>query len=180
VRMKSRAPRSIRRYVGNELTVPELEPCARAPAPHARAPPASWPSTPYPTAASGSKRFALIGGPFFAVNTRLRRRGLWRRVAKMEMQQGITSGQTAEPPIEPTSIRASDRLHALGRLLYGEHGSRPWRKISKSSTTQSPKWASGTYELSPDHPIFAALSVLLHYHDTGIARACKVMDQNRV
>ena len=98
----------------------------------------------------------------------------------MEMQQRITSGQTGEPPVEPASIRASDRLHALGRLLYGEHWIAPMAKNLKIQHDTVAEWASGTYELSPDHSIFAALSVLLHYHDKGVARACKVMDQNRV
>jgi hypothetical protein len=42
------------------------------------------------------------------------------------------------------------------------------------------EWASGTFELAPDHHIFAALAVLVHYHDKGVARACKVMDRNQV
>jgi hypothetical protein len=101
-------------------------------------------------------------------------------LTKMEMQQAITAKRTNEPPIEPTSIRASDRLHALGRLLYGEHWVMPMARDLKIQHDTVAKWASETYGLLPDHPIFAALAVLVHYHDNGVAKACKVMDRNRV
>jgi hypothetical protein len=38
------------------------------------------------------------------------------------------------------------------------------------------EWAWGRRELPPDHPIFAALAVLVQYHEKGIAKARKVMD----
>jgi hypothetical protein len=38
------------------------------------------------------------------------------------------------------------------------------------------EWAWGRRGLPPDHPIFAALAVLVQYHEKGVAKACKVMD----
>jgi DNA-binding transcriptional regulator YdaS (Cro superfamily) len=38
------------------------------------------------------------------------------------------------------------------------------------------EWAWGRRELSPDHPIFAALAVMVQCHDEGVAKACKIMD----
>jgi hypothetical protein len=97
----------------------------------------------------------------------------------MEMQQVITANRTSEPPTKPIPIGASGRLHALGRLLYGEHWITPMAKDLKIHHDIVVKWASGTDELSADHPIFATLEVLLHYHEKGVAKACKVMDMDR-
>jgi hypothetical protein len=96
----------------------------------------------------------------------------------MNMQQEITAERTSELVVKATSISGSDRLHALGRILYGEHWIAPMAKNLKIEHDTVAEWASGKYDLSPDHPIFAALAVLLHYHDKGIARACKIMDRN--
>jgi hypothetical protein len=42
------------------------------------------------------------------------------------------------------------------------------------------EWAWGRHELPPDHPIFAALAVLVAYHDEGVAKARKIMARHGV
>jgi hypothetical protein len=40
-------------------------------------------------------------------------------------------------------------------------------------------WSSGKRELPPDYPIFAALAVLVPYHDKGVAKARQIMERNQ-
>jgi hypothetical protein len=94
----------------------------------------------------------------------------------MDMQQAITVKQTSEPLLEPTPIGAVDRLDALGQLLYGEQWITPMARDLKIHPDMIAEWAWGRRELSPDHPIFAALAVLVEYHENGVAKARKVMD----
>jgi hypothetical protein len=101
-------------------------------------------------------------------------------VTKMDMQQAITAKRTSEPPGEPTLLSAADRLDALGQRLYGEQWITPMARDLKIHRDTVAEWAWGRRELPPDHPIFAALAVLLHYHDKGVAKACKVMDRHRL
>jgi hypothetical protein len=97
----------------------------------------------------------------------------------MDMQQAITAKRTSEPPTEPTPIGTVDRLDALGRLLYGEQWITPMARDLKIHPETIAEWAWGRYELPPDHPIFAALVVLVYHHDKGVAKARESMDRNR-
>jgi hypothetical protein len=81
---------------------------------------------------------------------------------------------------EPIPTSAGDRLEALGQLLYGEHWITPMARDLRVCQDAMMDWASGKRELSPDHSIFAALAVLVPYHDKGTARAREIMDRNRV
>ena len=101
-------------------------------------------------------------------------------VAKMDMQQAITAKRTTKPPTEPTPIGVADRLDALGRLLYGEQWITPMARDLKIHPDMIAEWAWGRRELPPDHPIFAALAVLVHHHDKGVAKAREIMDRNIV
>ena len=40
-------------------------------------------------------------------------------------------------------------------------------------------WASGKRELPPDHSIFAALVVLVHFHEKAVAQARGIVERNR-
>jgi hypothetical protein len=101
-------------------------------------------------------------------------------VAKMGMQQAITAKRTTKPPTEPTPIGVADRLDALGRLLYGQQWITPMARDLKIDPDMIAEWAWGRRELPPDHPIFAALAVLVHHHDKGVAKAREIMDRNIV
>src|SRR5215467_14626750 len=94
----------------------------------------------------------------------------------MDMQQEITAKRTSEPPTEPTPVSPVDRLDALGRLLYGEQWITPMARDLKIHPDLLAEWAWGRRELSPDHPIFEALAVLVHYHDKGVAKAREIIE----
>jgi hypothetical protein len=98
---------------------------------------------------------------------------------KMRMQQAITAKWTSEPATERTPIGAAARLDALGQLLYGEHWVVPMARDLKICQDTITKWALGKCELPSDNPIFAALAVLVDYHDKGLARARRIMDRHR-
>jgi hypothetical protein len=92
------------------------------------------------------------------------------------MQQVIAAQRTSEPPTELIPNGAVDRLDALGQLLYGEQWITPMARDLKIHPDMIAEWAWGRRELPPDHPIFAALAVLVHYHEKGVAKARKAMD----
>jgi hypothetical protein len=92
----------------------------------------------------------------------------------MDMQQAITAKRKSESPTEP--IPAVNRINALGRLLYGEQWITPMARDLKIHPDMIAEWAWGRRELSSDHPIFAALAVLVEFHEKGITKACKIMD----
>jgi hypothetical protein len=94
----------------------------------------------------------------------------------MNVQQAITAERTSEPLGEPTLLSAADRLDALGQLLYGEQWITPMARDLKIHPDMLAEWAWGRRELPPDHPIFAALAVLVQYHEKGVAKAREVMD----
>ena len=94
----------------------------------------------------------------------------------MDMQQAITAKRKNESPTELIPTGAVDRLDALGQLLYGEQWITPMARDLKLHPDMIAEWAWGRRELRPDHPIFAALAVLVHYHEKGVAKARKVMD----
>jgi hypothetical protein len=96
---------------------------------------------------------------------------------KMDMQQAITAKRTSVPPTQPTG-GAVDRLDALGQLLYGEQWITPMARDLKIHPDTLAEWAWGRRELPPDHPIFWALAILVHYHDKGVARAREAMNGN--
>jgi hypothetical protein len=98
----------------------------------------------------------------------------------MDMQQAITAKRTTEPPTEPTPIGVADRLDALGRLLYGKQWITPMARDLKIHPDMIAQWAWGRRELPRDHPIFAALSVLVHHHERGVTKARKIVDRNIV
>jgi hypothetical protein len=97
----------------------------------------------------------------------------------MDMQQAITAKRTTKPPTEPTQIGVADRLDALGRLLYGEQWITPMADLEVHADMIA-EWAWGRRELPPDHPIFAALAVLVYHHDKGAAKAREIMHRNIV
>jgi hypothetical protein len=94
----------------------------------------------------------------------------------MDIEQAITAKRTSEPPGELIHTDAVDRLDALGQLLYGEQWITPMARDLKTHPDTIAEWAWGRRELPPDHPIFAALAVLVDYHAKGIAKARKIMD----
>jgi hypothetical protein len=89
------------------------------------------------------------------------------------------AGRIDQVTAEPIPFGAADRLNALGQLLYGEHWIVPMARDLQVGQDAMMNWASGKRELRPDHSIFAALAVLVPYHDKGIARAREIMDRNR-
>jgi hypothetical protein len=89
------------------------------------------------------------------------------------------AGRIDKVSAEQIPIGAADRLNALGQLLYGEHWIVPMARDLQVGQDAMMNWASGKRELRPDHSIFAALAVLVPYHDKGIARAREIMDRNR-
>ena len=97
----------------------------------------------------------------------------------MDMQQAITAKRTSELPSQQNPIGAIDRLDALGRLLYGEQWITPMARDLKIHPDMLAEWAWGRRELPQDHPIFAALAVLVYYHDKAVARARATLDRNR-
>jgi len=94
----------------------------------------------------------------------------------MDIQQAITAKPTSETPTKLTPNGVGDRLDALGQLLYGEQWITPMARDLKIHRDMIAEWAWGRRELPPDHPIFAALAVLVHHHDKGVSKARKVMD----
>jgi hypothetical protein len=100
-------------------------------------------------------------------------------MVRMDMRQAIAAKRTSKPLTEQTRIGAVDRLDALGRLLYGEQWITPMARDLKIHPDMIAEWAWGRRELPPDHPIFAALAVLVAYHDKGVAKARKVMDRHQ-
>jgi hypothetical protein len=84
-------------------------------------------------------------------------------------------GSIKRPLIGPV-----DRLNALGQLLYGEHWIAPMARDLQVCRDTMTNWTSGKRDLSPDHFIFAALDVLVHYHDRGLAKARRIMERNRI
>jgi hypothetical protein len=96
---------------------------------------------------------------------------------KMDMQQAVAAKRTSNPT-EPTPLVAVDRLNALGRLLYGEQWITPMATDLRIHRDMLAELAWGRRELPPDHPIFAALAVLVAYHDKGIAKAREIMDRS--
>jgi hypothetical protein len=97
----------------------------------------------------------------------------------MDMGQAIPAKRTSKPLTESTPNRAVDRLDALGRLLYGEQWITPMARDLKVNPDTIAEWAWGRRELPVDHPIFAALAVLVAYHDKGAAKARKVMHRHQ-
>jgi len=94
----------------------------------------------------------------------------------MDMQQAITAKRTIEPPTKLIPNGAGDLLDALGQLLYGQPWITPMARDLKIHPDMIAEWAWGRRELLPDHPIFAALAVLVQYHEKGVAKAREVMD----
>jgi hypothetical protein len=74
----------------------------------------------------------------------------------------------------------ADRLEGLGQLLYGEQWIAPMARDLQVSRDTVTNWASGKRELPPDHSIFAALPVLIHFHEKAIAKARRIMEGNRI
>jgi len=97
----------------------------------------------------------------------------------MDMQRAITAKRTSEPPTKLIPNGAGDRLDALGQLLYGQQWITPMARDLKIHPDMIAEWAWGRRELRPDHPIFAALAVLVHYHENGGAKARRVMDRDQ-
>jgi hypothetical protein len=93
----------------------------------------------------------------------------------MDMQQAIAAKRTSEPPTEFIPNGAVGRLDALGQLLYGELWITPMARDLKIHPDMIAEWAWGRRELPPDHPIFAALALLVEYHEKGVAKARKIM-----
>jgi hypothetical protein len=97
---------------------------------------------------------------------------------KMDVQQAITAKRTGEPLTEPTPVSPVDRLDAHGQLLYGEQWITPMARDLKIHPDMIAEWAWGRRELSPDHPIFGALAVLVHYHDKGLAKIRVIIERH--
>ncbi len=74
---------------------------------------------------------------------------------------------------------ATDRLAALGQALYGEHWLKPMARDLKIRPDTISKWLFGKRDLADSHPIFAALEVLINYHNKGVAKAREILDRNR-
>ena len=96
----------------------------------------------------------------------------------MNVQQAIPAKRTSEPATELIPNGVGGRLDALGRLLYGEQWITPMARDLEIHPDMIAEWAWGRRELPPDHPIFAALAVLVQYHEKGVAKARNVMDMN--
>jgi hypothetical protein len=94
----------------------------------------------------------------------------------MNVQQAITANRASEPATKLIANDAVDRLDALGQLLYGEQWITPMARDLKIHPDMIAEWAWGRRELPSDHPIFAALAVLVGYHEKGTAKARKIMD----
>jgi hypothetical protein len=94
----------------------------------------------------------------------------------MNVQQAIAANRTSEPDTKLIPNGAVDRLDALGQLLYGQQWITPMARDLKINPDIIAEWAWGRRGLPPDHPIFAALAVLVQYHEKGVAKACKAMD----
>ena len=93
----------------------------------------------------------------------------------------IAARRVDKAPAKPNSIGSSTlRLDALGRLLYGEHWITPMARDLQVSRDTMTNWASGKGELPPDHSVFAALVVLVHFHEKAVAKARRIMERNRI
>jgi hypothetical protein len=93
----------------------------------------------------------------------------------------IAARRVDKAPVKPNSIGSSTlRLDALGRLLYGEHWITPMARDLQVCRNTMTNWASGKRELPPDHSIFAALVVLVHFHEKAVAKARRIMERNRI
>src|SRR5215471_9063197 len=97
----------------------------------------------------------------------------------MDMQQAITAKRTSEPPTKVIRIGAVDRLDSLGQRLYGEQWITPMARDLKIHPDMIAEFAWGRRELPPDHPIFGALAVLVHYHEKSVAKARWVMARHQ-
>jgi hypothetical protein len=93
----------------------------------------------------------------------------------------IAARRVDKAPAKPNSIRSSTlRLDALGQLLYGERWIVPMARDLKICPDTITEWAVGKRELPPDHSIFAALVVLVHFHEKAVAQARRIMERNRI
>jgi hypothetical protein len=93
----------------------------------------------------------------------------------------IAARRGDKAPAKPNSIGSSTvRLDALGRLLYGEHWIMPMARDLQVCRDTMTNWASGKRELPPDHSVFAALVVLVHFHEKAVAKARRIMERNRI
>jgi hypothetical protein len=96
----------------------------------------------------------------------------------MHIPRAATAGRMGEMHTEPITIGAADRLDALGQALYGAHWVAPMARDLKVGHDTIATWASGKREIPSDHPIFTALATLVHYHETAVAKARRIMDRN--
>ena len=93
----------------------------------------------------------------------------------------IAARRVDKAPAKPNSIGSSTlRLDALGRLLYGEHWITPMARDLQVCRDTMTNWASGKGELSPDHSVFVALVVLVHFREKAVAKARRIMERNRI
>ena len=93
----------------------------------------------------------------------------------------IAARRVDKAPAKPDSIASSTlRLDALGRLLYGEHWITPMARDLQVCRDTMTNWASGKRELPPDHFVFVALVVLVHFHEKAVAKARRIMERNRI
>jgi hypothetical protein len=82
---------------------------------------------------------------------------------------------------KPNSIGSSTlRLDGFGWLLYGEHWIMPMARDLQVCRDTMTNWASGKRELPPDHSIFAALVVLVHFHEKAVAKARRIVERHRI
>jgi hypothetical protein len=93
----------------------------------------------------------------------------------------IAARRVEKTAAKPNSIGSSAlRLDALGRLLYGKHWITPMARDLQVCRDTMTNWASGKRELQPDHSIFVALVVLVHFHEKAVAKARRIMERNRI
>jgi hypothetical protein len=104
-------------------------------------------------------------------------RGLCSRLNKERERYMLQSVSLEAREIVNTE---ANRLEALGQLLYGEHWIAPMARDLQVCRDTMTNWASGKRELAPDHSIFAALPVLVHFHEKAIAKARRIMERNRI
>jgi hypothetical protein len=90
----------------------------------------------------------------------------------------IAARRVDKAPAKPVGS-STLRLDALGRLLYGEHWITPMARDLQVCRDTMTNWASGKRELPPDHSVFAALVVLVHFHEKAVAQARRIMERNR-
>jgi hypothetical protein len=93
----------------------------------------------------------------------------------------IAARRVDKASAKPNSIGSSTlRLDALGQLLYGEHWTVPMARDLKICPDTITGWALGKCELPPDHYIFAALVVLVHFHEKAVAKARRIVERNLI